>query len=73
MAQLWKIRLMERQLPAEWIPVSSEYVLYSEDEGIIAERSTPHEAVRALAEHLREAPFSAATIYQNGDSGWTVF
>jgi hypothetical protein len=63
----------ERDLPLQQILSIFAYVVYSPDEGIIAEAMMATSAVRALAAHLAKNRDSNAALYKREPAGWTMF
>ena len=65
-----------REEHAEFLRVHSEFVIFSESEGVVSEHDTEGDTMKAFVEHLRkhrEPLGDEAMIYKRGPTGWDLF
>ena len=65
-----------REEHAEFLRAHSEFVIFSQSEGVISEHDTEGDTMRAFVEHLkkhREPQDDEAVIFKRGLTGWDLF
>jgi hypothetical protein len=62
-----------RDLPLTMIDSKSEFVVFSNHLGRVAEEATATDAVRKLLAHLKKFPGSDAALYKRSPDAWRVF